>query len=111
MRFKDNFPLAPKKWPLILLGLGAIFILINTPYFYYKNKKTSLSYQFQGRVDSVWYDDKGGPTIKVNGNKYDLLVNYWDFNHQIEVGDSLIKVKNSMLVRIIKKNGKVIIVK
>lgn len=93
------------KFLLILLGLVLILGAVALPYFYYKEKAKCLSYQFDGTVDSVSYSVKGEPTIKIHGNKYDLSVNFWDFNRQIEAGDSLIKVKDSMVVRIFKKNG------
>jgi len=97
------------KAPLILLAAGFLFLVTVVPFYYFKTKQQVSLYQFKGRVDSVSYDVKGEPTIKVNGKKYDLPVNFWDFNHQIDVGDSLVKVKNSMVVRILKKNGTVII--
>lgn len=85
----------------IVLILGAIAL----PYTYYKAKAKCLSYEFDGTVDSISYSVKGEPTIKIHGNKYNLPVNFWDFKRQIEVGDSLIKAKDSMVVRIFKKNG------
>ena len=91
--------------------MGLLWLLISIPYGYFKMKSKCLAFQFDGKVDSVWYDDKGKPTIKIRGNKYDLLVNFWNFNRQIESGDSLIKVKNSMIVTLVKKSGKIIVFK
>ncbi|MDB5023245.1 MAG: hypothetical protein JWP78_1000 [Mucilaginibacter sp.] len=93
------------KFLLILFGIVLILGAIALPYTYYKAKAKCLSYEFDGTVDSISYSVKGEPTIKIHGNKYNLPVNFWDFKRQIEVGDSLIKAKDSMVVRIFKKNG------
>jgi len=90
---------------------GVLFMIIVLPIFYFKTQKEVLSYHFNGRVDSVTYSVKDEPTIKVNGKEFDLPVNFWDFRHQIEKGDSIVKLKNSMAVEIVKKSEKVIIVK
>jgi hypothetical protein len=95
----------------ILLIAGVLFLIVFLPIYYFKMQQEVSLYHFNGRVDSVSYSVKDEPTIKVNGKEFDLPVNFWDFNHQIEIGDSIVKVKNSMVVEIVKKNGKVIIVK
>ena len=97
------------KPSLIVLTCIFVISLITLPYLFYKSRTLSLSCQFNGRVDSVAYDAKGEPTIKIHDKKYHLPVNYWNFNGQIQVGDSLIKYKNSKVIRIFKKDGKVII--
>jgi hypothetical protein len=99
------------KFPLILLATGFLFLLVATPFYYFKTKQEVLLYEFNGKVENVSYSVKGEPTIKVNGKSYDLPVNFWNFNHQIEMQDSLIKLKNSMIVTIVKKNKEVIVIK
>jgi hypothetical protein len=95
--------------PLIIVGILFIISLFALPYFFYKSKVQYQSYQFNGRVDSVLYNLKGEPTVKIGDKKYHLLVHYWAMNRQIQVGDSLIKEKNSITLRIVKKDGTVII--
>ena len=95
--------------PLIIVSILFIISLIVLPYLFYKSKTQCQSYQFNGRVDSILYNVKGEPTVKIGDKKYHLSVNYWTFNKQIQVGDSLVKEKNSIMIRIIKKDGTVII--
>jgi len=94
---------------LIVLGVAGLSLAIITAYSYFKSKKEALSYQFDGKADTVIYSDKGEPTITIHGTKYDLSVNFWDFNHQIQVGDSLVKKRNSLQVKILKSDGTIII--
>ena len=70
-----------------------------------------LNYQFNGRVDSVTYGDKGTPGVIIKGNEYYLDAGDWNENssHLINKGDSLIKSKNSLVVTLIKPNGQIII--
>ncbi|WP_426671361.1 hypothetical protein ACPPVU_09000 [Mucilaginibacter sp. McL0603] len=86
-----------------------IISLVALPYLFYKSKVQYQSYQFNGRVDSVLYNVKGEPTVKIGDKKYHLPVHYWTINRQIQVGDSLVKEKNSITIRIVKKDGTVII--
>lgn len=70
------------------------------------------NYGFNGNVDTVEYDVKGTPTVKIRGREYCLGDNDWLINHQIQQGDSLIKIKGQMTFKIIKKEtGKVIVIK
>src|ERR1700744_5492887 len=94
---------------LIVLGVAGLSLAIITAYSYFKSKKEALSYQFDGKADTVIYSHKGEPTITIHGTKYDLSVNFWDFNHQIQVGDSLVKKRNSLQVKIFKSDGTIII--
>lgn len=95
--------------PLIIVSILFIISLVALPYLFYKSKVQYQSYQFNGRVDSVLYNVKGEPTVKIGDKKYHLPVHYWTINRQIQVGDSLVKEKNSITIRIVKKDGTVII--
>jgi hypothetical protein len=71
-----------------------------------------LDYQFNGRVDSVWYSDisitshdKTKPYVKINGKTY-YLFNNWDLGHAIQKGDSLIKERNKLSIILIKRDGR-----
>ena len=75
--------------------------------FYYF--KDNLSYKFKGIVDTVKYDVKGIPTITIDKKQYYLSAGY-NFNFQIEKGDTLKKEKQSTVYTLIKqKTGKVIL--
>jgi hypothetical protein len=94
---------------LIILGAFAISFAIFTFYSRFTAQRKALSYQFNGRVDTVEYDKKGQPIVTIKRAKYDLSVTRWDFNHQIQEGDSMIKKADSMVIKIFKTDGTVII--
>ena len=74
-----------------------------------KGRIENLNYQFDGVVDSVSYDIKGYATITVKGSHYYLGGTSWDFNHnRIQKGDSILKKRNSMIVKLIKPDGRII---
>jgi hypothetical protein len=70
------------------------------------------SYEFNGVVQVVTYDVKGAPDVKINGSEYFLTYHKWGFDHKIQVGDSLIKAKNTLVIKLVKqKNMKIIFFK
>jgi hypothetical protein len=70
------------------------------------------AYEFKGIIKEVTYDIKGTPDVKINGIKYTLSYNDWNFDHQIQKGDSLIKVRNIMVVKLVKqKTGEIVFFK
>jgi len=84
-------------------------MIVTGVYFTKKGKRKNLSYQFNGKVDSVTYDVKGEATVYIDTSYY-LSDPNWDFDHnRIQKGDSMIKEKNSMTIKLIKPNGKVIV--
>lgn len=94
---------------LIVLGVLAISFAVFTFYSRFTAQRKALFYQFNGRVDTVNYDKKGQPTVTIKGIKYDLSVTHWDFNHQIQAGDSMVKKADTMAIKIFKADGTVII--
>jgi hypothetical protein len=90
-----------------IFGVIGVIVLI---FFSIKARCKDLNYQFNGRVDSVFYGEKATATVWVKKEKYYLDANNWDFDHnRIQKGDSLIKEKNSMVIRLIRPNGSVIV--
>jgi hypothetical protein len=88
---------------LILVGI----------FFMKKGNKEILYYQFNGKVDSVWYDENSSvanevtkPFVKIDGKTFYLFYHTWDFGYKIQKGDSLKKKKNTLIVTFIKSNGK-----
>ncbi|WP_184546398.1 hypothetical protein [Mucilaginibacter sp. FT3.2] len=99
-----------KKWTALFFISACICMSISLSYFYFKAKNKNRSYQFKGKVDSVSYTIKGDAYVFIHGVKYYLSDNDWDFDHnRIIVGDSLIKKRNSMIVKLIKTDGSVVI--
>ncbi len=92
------------------------FLLVGIPVFmgiviflYFRAYITEKHYEFQGVVQNVSYDIKGTPDIYIDGKKYILSYNDWNFNYKIDKGDSLIKRKNEMVIKLIKhKTGEII---
>ena len=82
---------------------GAIFL----------NKRAvsrDLAYQFSEVVDSVSYSVKGQASVIIKAVQYDLTNPDWDFDHnRIQKGDFMIKKKNSMLIKLIKSDGQIIL--
>ncbi|OCX51501.1 hypothetical protein BEL04_15870 [Mucilaginibacter sp. PPCGB 2223] len=98
------------KWPLAFVFTFGIVLIILTIYSTIISRNQNLEYQFNGRVDSVYYTSKGEPYIFVKKVKYYLSDRDWDFNqNRIQKGDSVIKKKNSMIIKLFKSNAKAII--
>ena len=94
---------------MIIVGVLAISFAVFTFYSRFTAHRKALSYQFNGRVDTIIYDKSGKPTVTIHGSKYDLAVTSWDFTNQIAIGDSMIKKADSLMIKIIKTDGTVII--
>ncbi|MGZ4000278.1 MAG: hypothetical protein ACXVIY_06610 [Mucilaginibacter sp.] len=97
------------KIALIVLGVLAISFAVFTFYSRFSAQRKTLAYQFNGKVDTVNYDRGGQPIVTIHGTKYDLSVTRWDFNHQVQAGDSMVKKMDSMVIKIFKTDGTVII--
>ena len=69
-------------------------------------KERDLEEHFNGYVDSLYYE-VSNHNVKIgvltSGYKYQIF-RRWE--HNIEVGDSLLKKKGSFIVSVHKKNGK-----
>ncbi|HWD88643.1 MAG TPA: hypothetical protein VG367_10995 [Mucilaginibacter sp.] len=87
----------------------AISFALFTFYTRFTAQRKALFYQFNGKVDTVNYDKKGQPIITIHGIKYDLSVTRWNFDRQIQAGDSMVKKMDSMMIKIFKTDGTVII--
>ena len=98
------------KFGVQVFCITVVMLVVAGIYFNYINKKTALDYQFNGKVDSVDYNLKNQASVFIKGVQYDLFYQKWDFNHnRIQKGDSIIKRKNSIVIKLIKANGKIII--
>lgn len=87
-----------------MLGLGLFFSILADI------KETKM--EFRGVVEDVVYDEKGTPDVVINGIKYYLSSNDWFFDDKIQKGDSLIKKRNMMVIKLVKqKTGGIIFFK
>jgi len=97
---------------LILIAILSFFFFITAIYYYNNLTQKNLPLAFNGKVENVFYSIKGEPTVSINNKTFNLPVNLWDFNHKIEKGDSLIKLKDSMIIKLVKyKSGQVMLFK
>jgi len=96
-------------WKFIVLIIVAVLFLVALIYYNNQLRKETLNYDFNGKVESVIYSDKGEPTVLIKGKEFNLPVNFWNFSHKIEIGDSLVKKKDSMQVILIKSQTAAVI--
>lgn len=99
-------------WKLIV-GIAIVVLFAGSMFYLYKKDyKKKLLYYFNGEVQNVRYDSKGFPYVTIDNRTYYLSYNNWDFNHEIEQGDTLQKEKNTFAVKLTKyKSGHVLIFK
>jgi hypothetical protein len=68
-----------------------------------------LSYNFNGRIDSIRYGDKGTAIIIVKKKEY-VLGDEWSSDQiLIHKGDSIMKLKNATQIKLIRPNGVTIV--
>ena len=95
------------------LSFFVVFVALFILFIVYVNRKgrlTCLNYRFNGKVENVVYNVKGQAYITVKGVTYYLFDSNWDFDHnRIDKGDSIIKNSKSMIIRLVKQNGRIII--
>src|SRR5258708_4070460 len=65
----------------------------------------SLNDSFNGLVQNVNYNEKGIPTVTIKGIEYYLAGENWGhYQDKIETGDSMIKKKGELYIKLIKRN-------
>jgi len=73
--------------------------------FSVRERLIEKNYQFKGIIDSVAYSINGSPDVFINGKKYALTYNIWNLTRKMAKGDSLIKRKNQMILKLVKKQS------
>lgn len=71
--------------------------------------KSAVKLEFQGSVDSVYFDEMNHNTktaLLSNGYKYEI---YPEWGSMIDLGDSLNKEKGLLKVKVFKRNGRSVI--
>ena len=66
-------------------------------------------YQFAGVLQKVYFGEKGIPEVIVDGKRYWGLSTDDEFNKKMAVGDSLIKKKNEMTYKLIKRKTREVV--
>lgn len=99
------------KWEIAVIVLFVSLAMLFFCYTIYSGRiseRENISREFSGTVENVLYDVKGIPSVTVHGKEY-YLNNFYNFDHQIERGDSLVKYKGATIYRLVKKdNGRVV---
>lgn len=80
---------------IVVVGILASVALLGT---------NARKWHFKGVVTNVKYDQKGFPTVRVNNKKYYLSRVTWDYTVKIHKGDTLIKEKGDLRVKLIRPN-------
>jgi len=89
---------------VIIGGATIIYWFLNDQ----KLDKENLNIEFAGSVERIEYDIKQYPTITINNKSYYIGAGYHT-EHQIEVGDSVIKKRGSDIYKLIKQRSNKII--
>lgn len=98
---------------MLLIVLVAGFFLFGSAITYVIQQekiasKNNLDLEFAGKVTYIYYDVKQFPTITIDSNDYYIGAGYHT-DHQIEVGDSVIKRRSSGIYKLIKrKSGRIV---
>ncbi|OCX51589.1 hypothetical protein BEL04_16330 [Mucilaginibacter sp. PPCGB 2223] len=79
-------------------------------FFCFKEYNDTERLQFEGTVQDIHYDIKGDITVTIQGKVYTPISNNWAFRGKVQKGDSLIKYKNSLVIKLIKQTTKEVII-
>ena len=105
-----NIAKADEFYRKALIGLfiiGVIIMIVTGIRQRSRGITEDLEYHFNGVVDSVSYDIKGTATVIIKGAHFYLGNLNWDFDHnRIRKGDSLMKKRNSMIIRLKGRMGR-----
>jgi len=98
--------LKSKKDRYTLLTTIAFILLIIGLIKRYTEPKKVLKWNFKGVVEKVRYDNQKHPLVTVNGKEYFLFYTIWDSNVKIFKGDTIIKEKGDLRIKLIRPNSK-----
>lgn len=89
---------------IIFLACFAVFVTIIGIVNRKENDNRYLNMEFNGIVEFVTYDIKEMPTVTIKDHDY-FIGAFYNFNKNIEVGDSLIKKRGQYYFKLIKKSS------
>jgi len=90
----------------LLVKISAIFLIIYLINKAVNRPATIKGWSFKGPVENVWYTEKGIPSVLIHGTEYNLDYMIWHFDDIIHVGDTIIKRKGDLRLRLIRRNTK-----
>jgi len=65
-----------------------------------------LDMSFKGAAEKVYYNVKGIPHITINGKEYNLIGTIKNLDYKIQEGDTVIKQKHDLRIKIIRPNSR-----
>ena len=92
------------RFLIVVVLFNAAAIVLNA-----KADKIEKDYYFKGVVEKIKYGDKGTPEVTIKGVVYIIGFPDHDFKNKIQLGDSLIKKKDSMTYELINNRTRDII--
>jgi|GEM_PF-1381744 len=96
-----------KKTSLVLFLLGIFFSA--SLFLAYKGRSNLVSTAFEGKIDSISYDEKMIPTVFVKGIRYHLTPLRKEFVQKVRVGDFIEKKSDQACYIITKQKTEEII--
>ncbi|WP_448697711.1 hypothetical protein ACFGVR_13200 [Mucilaginibacter sp. AW1-3] len=92
-------------------AIAGLFGLVVLVFLYFRANYVYSNYSFNGRVDSVFFSDKRAPVVLIDKKKYVLEAADWNIQDSclIHKGDSMIKNKGSLVIKLVRLNGYIII--
>jgi len=102
-RYQKDYRLSIKETVFIIIGVIVVFSSVFTYWIISDQRATQrvLNKNFAGSVKNIYYDLKQFPTVTIGDSDYYIGAGYHT-NHQIEVGDSIIKKRGSAIYTLIK---------
>ena len=93
---------------LKLITFVIIIVILLVSYFFQKDPSEEVkSWEFKGVIEKVVIDSpKTSPIIVVNGKKFDLIKIRMNSNVGFYKGDTIIKKKGEIVLKMIKPNSK-----
>lgn len=89
---------------IFFVAIGSV--LLYSPIRERKEHREAKEAQFKGIVEKIHYDIHQHPTITLNGKEYDLSNMKWHRDFMIHVGDTIIKIKGDLRIKLLKQNSR-----
>jgi hypothetical protein len=90
------------SWWFVLLVVIIFVLYLGGKVGYNNSTKRTMHWRFKGVVQKVWYSEKNYPYVIVAGKEYYLNYTTWHFDVKILVGDTIIKERDDLRIKIIK---------
>nr|WP_294943667.1 hypothetical protein [uncultured Mucilaginibacter sp.] len=88
--------------------IGLTFLILVLIFYWAKRDavKHSSKAQFSGVVEKVRYDIHNYQFITINGTEYDLNGMKWHHNIPVHIGDTIIKQRGDLRIKLLRRNSR-----